>query len=75
MPHPRAVLEPMGSGSMGTKTGHAPCTPIPPPPLLPSTPKSLTHISLLAKGLGQSCVGSVASMISLKRVFPMLTAS
>lgn len=41
----------------------------------PSTPKSLTHISLLAAGLGQSCVGSAASMISLKRVFPMLTAS
>lgn len=34
-----------------------------------------THISLLAEGLGQSCVGSVASMISLKRVFPTLTAS
>lgn len=34
-----------------------------------------THISLPAEGLGQSCVGSVASMISLKRVFPTLTAS
>lgn len=34
-----------------------------------------THISLPAEGLGQSCMGSVASMISLKRVFPTLTAS
>lgn len=75
MSHPRAVLKLMGSGSMVTRTGRTPCTPIPPPLLLPSTPKSLTHISLLAEGLGQSCVGSMASMISLKRVFPMLTAN
>lgn len=34
-----------------------------------------THISLPAEGLGQSCMGSMASMISLKRVFPTLTAS
>lgn len=30
---------------------------------------------LLAEGLGQSGTGSVASMISLKRLFPTLTAS
>lgn len=52
--------------------GHG--APLPSPLCAP--PKHLgTHISLLAEGLGQSCVGSVASMISLKRVFPTLTAS
>lgn len=36
---------------------------------------SPTHMLLLAEGLGQSGTGSVASMISLKRLFPTLTAS
>lgn len=53
-------------GEEGGKAGSFPST----HPALPQT-----HISLPAEGLGQSCVGSVASMISLKRVFPTLTAS